>query len=95
MQLKELAAKLVSFNTVSSESPVPMADFICNYLEGCGFVIERYPYLTTIPKIENVAERVVEKVNIIARKGGQESRLVHSGHMDTVPFGSGWDNKVG
>lgn len=87
MQLKELAAKLVSFNTVSSESPVPMADFICEYLEGCRFVIERYPYRDL--------KSGINKVNIIARKGGEETRLVYSGHMDTVPFGSGWDKKVG
>lgn len=83
MELKDLAGKLIGFNTVSSESTVPMADFISEYLEGYGFVIERYPY----------EDKGVKKVNLIARKGGQESRLVFAGHMDTVPPGSLWDSK--
>lgn len=83
MSLKDLATKLVGFNTISSESPLPMADFICEYLEGCGFVIESYPYV----------QKGVRKVNVIARKGGQDSKLVYSGHMDTVPCGSGWDKE--
>lgn len=82
MSLMDLTAKLVGFNTVSSESSLLMADFICEYLEGCGFVIEKYPYQDPAG---------VKKVNVIARKGGQESELVFSGHMDTVPFGPGWD----
>ncbi len=85
LSLRELATRLVGFNTISSKSSIPMADFICEYLEGCGFIIERYPYV----------KEGIKKVNIIARKGGQESRLVYSGHMDTVPCGSGWDSKIG
>lgn len=86
MKLEKLAAKLVSFDTESKKSTVDMADFICGYLEGCGFVIERYPYWDKINK--------VEKVNVIARKGGQESKLVYSGHMDTVPSGPGWNTEA-
>lgn len=82
MELKDLAAELVSIDTESKKSTVKMADFICGYLERRGFVIERYPYWDKINK--------VEKVNVIARKGGQESKLVYSGHMDTVPSGPGW-----
>jgi acetylornithine deacetylase len=80
VELKELAARLVRFNTVSRESPLPMADFVSEYLERCGFSIERYPY----------ESGGVKKVNLLARKGGPESRLVLSGHMDTVPAGSQW-----
>lgn len=77
MRLKELAERLIGFNTVSPDSPtVEIADFIATYLEGCGFTIERYPYDLGGAK----------RVNLVARKGGPESFLAFSGHMDTVPF---------
>jgi len=80
MELLELAAKLVSFDTVSSKTTVPMAQFIAEYLQALGFEIEWYPYQL----------KGVGKVNLIARKGGQNSHLVLAGHMDTVPAGK-WE----
>ena len=80
MSLLELAEKLVAFDTVSNKTTVPMAEFITDYLRRCGFVIEEYPY--------EIAG--VRKINLIARKGGPNPRLVLAGHMDTVPAGK-WD----
>lgn len=77
MELVELTKKLVGFNTVSQESSTKdIADFISNYCESVGFKVEQYPY----------QNQRLEKINLIARKGGQESELALSGHMDTVRF---------
>lgn len=77
MKLLEIAERLVGFHTVSQGSSTrQIADFISEYCEGAGFEIEQYPY-------ENGG---LEKVNVVARKGGCNSELCFSGHMDTVPF---------
>jgi len=79
MKLVKLAEKLVSFNTVSQKSSTrEIADFVSNYCENAGFIVEQYPY-------QNNKEGL-EKVNVIVRKGGKKSKLCLSGHMDTVPF---------
>ena len=85
MKLIEIAEKLVSFNTVSQRSSTrEIADFISNYCESKGFKIEQYPYRNNNDGLE--------KVNVVARKGGQKSKLAFSGHMDTVPFnGTDWN----
>lgn len=78
MKLIELTNKLLSFDTVSqTSSNLEMANFISNFLEGKGFKIEQYPYISS---------NKLEKVNVIARKSGNKSHLALSGHMDTVPF---------
>jgi acetylornithine deacetylase len=84
MNLLELAEKLVAFDTVSKKTTLPMAAFASQYLQDLGFEIEEYPY-----KTEGVC-----KVNLIARKGGSDSRLVLAGHMDTVPAGSEWKSNA-
>ncbi len=79
MKLLEIAEKLVGFNTVSQQSSTQkIADFISNYCEKSGFKIEQYPY--------ELPNEKLKKINIVARKGGAESKLALSGHMDTVPF---------
>lgn len=75
----ELLARLVGFDSVSHKSNLPMADFLCDYLDD--------------PKIEIVRNYNADrsKVNLVMRIRGQreepESRdgLVLSGHMDVVP----------
>lgn len=80
MELKELATRLVGFNTVSNRETEEIADFISNYLEGLGFKITQHKYFNGD----------VPKVNVIAQKGAGASRLALSGHMDTVPFDGSW-----
>ncbi len=82
MKLIELTEKLVGFDTVSNNSNKEMADFLSEYLESKGFKIETYPYKDA----ENQ-----KKINLIARKGGEESKLALSGHMDTVPYKGNWE----
>jgi len=79
MDTIELARRLISHHTVSDvTSTQKIADFIGNFLEPHGFVIEQHSY-----------ERDgYKKVNVIARMGDADAdiKLALSGHMDTVPF---------
>lgn len=68
--------RLIAMNTVSSESTVEIASYVSDYLSDCSFAIEHHKYEL----------RGVPKVNVIARKGGDDLRLALAGHMDTVPF---------
>lgn len=76
MNVIELTRSLVSMNTVSNVSTRGIADFVSNILDPSGFKIEQQVYRTD----------GVEKVNVIARKGGDEPKFALSGHLDTVPF---------
>lgn len=80
----DVLRRLIGMNTVSHRSTLEIADFVCNYLEPFGFAIERHKYHLEVPA-EN-GKIKVEKVNVIARKGGDGLRLALAGHMDTVPF---------
>jgi len=76
METIEIAEKLISFDTVSNKETGSIADFISEFLEDEGFVIEQYPYI----------QKGVKKVNMIAKKGGHDTHFALSGHMDTVPY---------
>ena len=73
----DLLARLVGFDTTSRNSNLPLADFLCGYLDRPGARIARNPS----------ADRT--KTNVIAWLGPEpeEDRrgLVLSGHMDVVP----------
>ncbi len=84
---KDLLGRLVSFDSRSSLSNLPLADFICDYLDRPGVTIERQPGPDG------------SKVNVVAMVGpedplddgavgaleGRGKGLVLSGHMDVVP----------
>lgn len=79
----ELLARLVAFDTTSRNSNLPLADFLCDYLDRPGIRIERNPSADGT------------KANLIAWLGSdpRDDRrgLVLSGHMDTVPAEeAGW-----
>jgi acetylornithine deacetylase len=73
----ELLARLVAFDTTSWNSNLPLADFLCNYLDRPGVRIARNPSADG------------GKANVIAWIGpepaGDRRGLVLSGHMDVVP----------
>lgn len=73
----ELLAKLVGFDSTSRHSNIPIADFICNYLDRPGVRIEREPSADG------------QKANLVITLGpdgqGGDAGLVLSGHMDVVP----------
>ncbi|MCH8252645.1 MAG: acetylornithine deacetylase [Planctomycetes bacterium] len=79
----ELLARLVSYDSTSTKSNVPIADFVCEYLDRPGIDVLRHP------------DADGTKVNLIARidgrgkdtKGGgvDPDGLVLCGHLDVVP----------
>ncbi|MCP3964506.1 MAG: acetylornithine deacetylase [bacterium] len=79
----DLLRRLVSFDTTSHNSNLPMSDFLCDYLDRPGVAIERNPSPDG------------DKTNLVVTVGGRgdseedEERpgLVLSGHMDVVPAG--------
>lgn len=79
---RDLLARLVSFDSVSRNSNVPIADFVCEYLERPGVSVER------LPGTED------GKVNVVAVAGPADpsgAGLTLSGHLDVVPADEpGW-----
>ena len=73
----DLLARLVGFDSVSRNSNLPLADFLCEYLDRPGVGIQRNPSPDS------------GKTNLVVTIGpeGNERRkgLVLSGHMDVVP----------
>ncbi|HEV7667353.1 MAG TPA: acetylornithine deacetylase [Thermoanaerobaculia bacterium] len=80
----ELLARIVAFDTVSSNSNLPLVDFISEYLDRPGVRIERHPSPDGT------------KANLIVRVGPERedsAGLALSGHMDVVPAGEpGWES---
>lgn len=75
---QELLSRLVSFDSTSCNSTVPILDFVCDYLDGCCASIER------------LETKAAGKQNLIARThpgGGSPDRggLILCGHVDVVP----------
>ncbi len=73
----ELLARLVAFDTTSRNSNLPLADFLCGYLDRPGVRIVRNPSADG------------RKANLVVWIGpepsGDRRGLVLSGHMDVVP----------
>lgn len=73
----ELLARLVAFDTTSRNSNLPLADFLCDYLDRPGVRIARNPSADG------------RKANLVAwigpKPSGDRRGLVLSGHMDVVP----------
>lgn len=81
----QLLARLVSFDTTSRNSNLPLADFLADYLDRPGIRVERNPSADGT------------KTNLIAWIGpeprAERQGLVLSGHMDTVPADEeGWES---
>jgi len=81
---RDLLARLVGFDSTSSRSNLPIADFVCNYLDRSGVRVERQPGPDDT------------KVNVIAFAGPDAGTggLTFSGHLDVVPAEEpGWNTK--
>ncbi len=75
---KDLLGRLVGFDTTSSLSNGPIADFVCEYLDRPGISVERLP------------GGEEDKFNVVAIAGepnGPAKGLTLSGHLDVVPAG--------
>ncbi|HSS78871.1 MAG TPA: acetylornithine deacetylase [Thermoanaerobaculia bacterium] len=73
----DLLGRLIAFDTTSRNSNLPLADFLCDYLDRPGVRISR------VPSADG------GKTNLVAWVGpeptGDRRGLVLSGHMDVVP----------
>lgn len=81
----DLLTRLVAFDSTSRNSNLPIADFLCEYLDRPGVLIDRNPSPDGT------------KTNIVAWLGpaprADRAGLVLSGHMDVVPADeAGWRN---
>ncbi len=74
----ELLKKLISFDSTSRNSNLPLADFLCDYLDRPGVTIERN--LSPDGTKTNLLVWIGPDSNPAARDG-----LILSGHMDVVP----------
>src|SRR3989338_10188390 len=86
LDVKNLTGQMVSFDTVSSNSNMPLVEFLHPLLTEIGFEVKIQ---------EQTSERgTLAKANIIARAGPRDAEpLMFSAHTDTVPVGasSHWD----
>jgi acetylornithine deacetylase len=73
----ELLARLVAFDTTSRESNLPLADFLCDYLDRPGVRAVR------VPSEDGTKTALVLAAGPAA--GPERRGLVLSGHMDVVP----------
>ena len=86
LDVKNLTSSMVSFDTVSSKSNMPLVEFLHPVLTEIGFEVE-------IQKQEQKQD-MLTKANIIARAGPRNVEpLMFSAHTDTVPVGTEnhWD----
>jgi acetylornithine deacetylase len=79
--LVPLLRDLVSIDSTSTRSNVPVVDALERRLTALGLRCERQRY---------VDERGVEKVNLLASSGPGLPELALVGHTDCVPFDAGW-----
>ena len=82
MTARQILEKLVSFPTISSESNLPLLDWVEEYLAGYGISATR------------VMNETGDKASLYAHVGPQvEGGVVLSGHTDVVPVdGQAWDS---
>ena len=77
----DLLARLIAFDTTSRLSNLPLADFVCEYVDGA--------------RIHRHSSPDGTKCNLIVAfgpEGKEREGLVLSGHMDVVPAGDGWES---
>src|SRR6186713_3140415 len=77
----ELASRLISVDSVSRKSNVPVADVLEPVLRAARFAVERLDYRDASGEL---------KVDLIGQKGREIGGLAFLSHLDTVPS-TGWD----
>ena len=85
--LRASLTELVALDTTSSRPNAPLIDLAQARLEAAGFSAQRQRYTDAAG---------VEKVNLLAVKGGSEGRaaLALVGHSDCVPYDAGWTDAL-
>lgn len=85
--LRATLTELVALDTTSSRPNAPLIDYAQQHLERAGFSAQRQRYTD---------DAGVEKVNLVAVKGGNEGRaaLALVGHSDCVPYDAAWTDAL-
>jgi len=87
--LRSLLGELIAVDTTSSRPNAPLVQLAQRKLEAAGFRTEQVPYRD---------ESGVEKVNLVAVKGGMGSEeraaLALVGHSDCVPYDAEWTDAL-
>lgn len=80
LSTRDMLAKLISFDTISSQSNLAMIDFVEEYLNAFGF------------QTRQIRDASGQKANLYASRGPQElPGILLSGHTDVVPVeGQNW-----
>ncbi|HEY0005457.1 MAG TPA: acetylornithine deacetylase [Pyrinomonadaceae bacterium] len=94
MTVEETLSKLVSIDSVSSNSNIEIIDLIASRCESSGMKIKLFPYTDA---------RGTEKLNMVAFAGPSseqfdaaaiEAELALVGHTDTVPYSPSWTSAL-
>ena len=89
MTVKETLAKLVQFDSVSSNSNSEIINFLAARAQSLGLQVKIFPYTD---------EQNIEKANMIAWTGSDAEKidveLALVGHTDTVPYDSAWNDAL-
>lgn len=81
---RDLLARLIAFNSVSRNSNLPIADFVCDYLDRPGVRIAR--------SLSDEGDKVNLVISVGPESRGRDG-LGLSGHMDVVPADeSAWES---
>ncbi|WP_434389825.1 acetylornithine deacetylase [Melittangium boletus] len=85
--LRASLAELVAVDTTSARTNLPFIERVQSRLEAAGFSAQRQRYTDAAG---------VEKVNLLALKGGDEGRaaLALVGHSDCVPYDTEWQEAL-
>ncbi len=87
--LRSLLGELIAVDTTSSRPNAPLVALAQRKLEAAGFRTEQVPYRD---------EHGVEKVNLVAVKGGtgseERAALALVGHSDCVPYDAEWTDAL-
>lgn len=90
----ELLRRLVAFDSTSCNSNVPIADFICDYLDRPNIEIVRNEdtaeskvnlVVRVCPDVSGFATAAAGKSHVGGPHAGESGGLILSGHMDVVP----------
>lgn len=76
---RELLAQLIAFDSTSANSNVPIADFICDYLDSRTCEMQRIPFT------EEGKVILVVRIKPIKKPKREDAGVILSGHLDVVP----------
>lgn len=81
MKAEQILDKLIRFNTAEDKENSNIINYLADILKPAGF------------KIQQVKNKITNKLNLLAKFNDKKPVLTFSGHTDTVPANTGWTQK--